>query len=214
MRLGKEAMEALKAEITGELKAGDSLVVAGAVALEGTKRLAKIEYEELRAYFSEGFLKEASRVQELYGVGEDAAGSESWKLAEQAGANALYACGSGGILTALRKMAEAAEVGLTIDLRKIPIRQETIELFERYDLNPYKILSQGAILIGISGGEGLVQELKTKGIPAAVIGQATDGNDRLLYSGENVRYLERPVKDEMEKRKWRRANGETEHCTS
>ena len=77
MRLGKEAMEALRAEITGELKAGDSLVVAGAVALEGTKRLAKIEYEELRAYFSEGFLKEASRVQELYGVGEDAAGSEA-----------------------------------------------------------------------------------------------------------------------------------------
>lgn len=214
MKLGKEAMDALRAEITGELKAGDSLIVAGAIALEGTKRLAKIEYESLKIYFSESFLKEASRIQDLYGVGNLPEESESWKIAESAGANALYACGSGGILAALWKMAEASEVGLTIDLRKIPIRQETIEIFERYDLNPYKILSQGAILIGISGGEGLVQELKNKGIPAAVIGQATDGNDRLLYSGENVRYLERPTKDEMEKRKWRRANGEIEHCTS
>ena len=60
MRLRKEAMDALKAEITGELKAGDTLVVAGAIALEGTKHLAKIEYEALRAYFSDSFLKEAS----------------------------------------------------------------------------------------------------------------------------------------------------------
>ena len=206
MRLGKEAMDALRAEITGELKVNDTLVVAGAIALEGTKRLVKMEYEALREYFSESFLLEASRVQELYGTGENAVESEAWKLAEKAGASALYACGSSGILAALWKMAEAAEVGLTVDLRKIPIRQETIELFERYDLNPYKILSQGAILIGISSGEGLVQELKNRGIAAAVIGQATDGNDRLLYSGENVRYLERPTKDEMEKRKWRRSS--------
>lgn len=214
MKLGKEAMEALKAEITGILMPGDALVTAGAVALEGTKRLAKTEYEELRKYFSEAFLQEAGKVKEQYGVGECAETSDAWKMAEEAGAHALYACGSGGILAAMWKMAEASGVGLSVDLRKIPIRQETIELFERYDLNPYKILSQGAILIGTANGEALVQLLEKKGIPAAVIGVANDGNDRLLYSGENVRFLERPTKDEMEKRKWRRANGEIKHCTS
>lgn len=214
MKLGKEAMEALKAEITGTLMPGDALVTAGAVALEGTKRLAKTEYEELRKYFSEAFLQEAGKVKEQYGVGECAETSDAWKMAEEAGAHALYACGSGGILAAMWKMAEASGVGLSVDLRKIPIRQETIELFERYDLNPYKILSQGAILIGTANGEALVQLLEKKGIPAAVIGVANDGNDRLLYSGENVRFLERPTKDEMEKRKWRRANGEIKHCTS
>lgn len=214
MKLGKEAMEALKAEITGTLMPGDALVTAGAVALEGTKRLAKTEYEELRKYFSEAFLQEAGKVKEQYGVGECAETSDAWKMAEEAGAHALYACGSGGILAAMWKMAEASGVGLSVDLRKIPIRQETIELFERYDLNPYKILSQGAILIGTANGEALVQLLEKKGIPAAVIGVANDGNDRLLYSGENVRFLERPAKDEMEKRKWRRANGEIKHCTS
>lgn len=214
MKLGKEAMEALKAEITGTLMPGDALVTAGAVALEGTKRLAKTEYEELRKYFSEAFLQEAGKVKEKYGVGECAETSDAWKMAEEAGAHALYACGSGGILAAMWKMAEASGVGLSVDLRKIPIRQETIELFERYDLNPYKILSQGAILIGTANGEALVQLFEKKGIPAAVIGVANDGNDRLLYSGENVRFLERPTKDEMEKRKWRRANGEIKHCTS
>ena len=32
-------------------------------------------------------------------------------------------------------------VGLEIDLKKIPIRQETIEICEFFDLNPYKLLS-------------------------------------------------------------------------
>ena len=36
MKLGQKAMEALRAEITGELKAGDDLVVAGDIALSGT----------------------------------------------------------------------------------------------------------------------------------------------------------------------------------
>ena len=60
----------------------------------------------------------------------------------QAGASALCAMGEGGILRALWKMAEASRVGLRADLRKIPVRQETIEICERFDLNPYKLLSQ------------------------------------------------------------------------
>ena len=39
MKLGQKAMEALKEEITGSLLEGDDLVVAGAVALQGTALL-------------------------------------------------------------------------------------------------------------------------------------------------------------------------------
>ena len=42
-----------------------------------------------------------------------------------------------------------------------------------------------------------MQELRREGIMAAVIGQTNSGNDRLLYSGGNARYLERPAKDEI-----------------
>ena len=35
-----------------------------------------------------------------------------------------------GFLSALWKMAEASEVGLEADFRKVPIRQETIEVCE------------------------------------------------------------------------------------
>ena len=105
----------------------------------------------------------------------------------------------GGFLSGLWKMAEASSVGLEAEFTRIPIRQETIEICEVLDLNPYKLLSDGAILVGIPAGEALVQELRRKGLMASVIGQTNDGNDRLLYYNGNGRYLERPATDEIYK---------------
>ena len=64
---------------------------------------------------------------------------------------------------------------------------------------PYKLLSGGSILMGIHGGDAFVQQLRREGIMAAVIGQTDSGNNRLLYSGGNARYLERPAEDETKK---------------
>lgn len=231
MRLGQAAMEALQAEICGLLTPGNELVVAGAVALEGTVQIAKMKHDILREHFSESFLRNAGELRAVYGtVGENddscvlpenredccgeqlAAGGKcsapiiekvegcaAWKAAEAAGATALYVMGEGGFLSALWKMAEASQVGLEMDFTKVPIRQETIEICEIFDINPYKLNARGAILIGIPAGEALVQELHRQGMMAAVIGQTNDGNDRMLYYNGNGRYLERPAKDEIYK---------------
>ena len=91
---------------------------------------------------------------------------------KEAGATAFYAMGEGGFLSALWKI---------------------------FDINPYKLNSEGAVLIGIPAGEALVQELRRMGMMAAVIGQTNAGNDRMLYYNGNGRYLERPAKDEIYK---------------
>lgn len=192
MKLGKAAMEALQAEITGKLAPGDELIVAGAIALSGTSKIASKEMETLKKFFSGGFLQDAILLPKRYGVGPLGEKSAAWQLAAEYGATAFYEMGEGGVLSALWKMAEASGVGLKADLRKIPIRQETIEICERCGLNPYKLSSEGSLLIGIRSGEALVQEYARRGVMATVIGQTDSGNARLLYSGENVRYLERP----------------------
>lgn len=192
MRLGKAAMEALQAEISGLLTPGNELVVAGAIALYGTAQIAREKHEILREHFSEGFLREAENLRTLYGTADEI-------NIKEAGATAFYAMGEGGFLSALWKMAEASQVGLEMDFSKVPIRQETIEICEIFDINPYKLNSEGAVLIGIPAGEALVQELRRMGMMAAVIGQTNAGNDRMLYYNGNGRYLERPAKDEIYK---------------
>ena len=221
MRLGQAAMEALRAEITGCLKPGDELVVACPVALKGTSVIAKSKKDKLAERFSAGFIQNCIFLWDSYGAqrevesqtaaneqsdthsdtqaGAQAGQSEKhsvvWKIAEEAGASALYAMGEGGFLSALWKMAEASEVGLEVDFRKVLIRQETIEVCEIFDLNPYKLQAEGSVLIGIRGGEALVQRLRNEGFMAEIIGQTNSGNDRLLYSGGSARYLERPAAD-------------------
>ena len=223
MRLGQAAMEALRAEITGCLKPGDELVVACPVALKGTSVIAKSKKDKLAERFSAGFIQNCISLWDSYGAqrevesqtaaneqsdthsdtqaGAQAGQSEKhsvvWKIAEEAGASALYAMGEGGFLSALWKMAEASEVGLEVDFRKVLIRQETIEVCEIFDLNPYKLQAEGSVLIGIRGGEALVQRLRNEGFMAEIIGQTNSGNDRLLYSGGSARYLERPAVDEI-----------------
>ena len=209
MRLGQAAMEALRAEITGCLKPGDELVVACPVALKGTSVIAKNKKDKLAERFSAGFIQNCIFLWDSYGAqrevesqtaaqaGQSEKHSVVWKIAEEAGASALYAMGEGGFLSALWKMAEASEVGLEVDFRKVLIRQETIEVCEIFDLNPYKLQAEGSVLIGIRGGEALVQRLRNEGFMAEIIGQTNSGNDRLLYSGGSARYLERPAADEI-----------------
>lgn len=190
-------MEALRAEVTGLLKEGDDLVIIGDIALAGTALIVEKENEFLRQFFSEGFLWDAWRSPSLYGASKNITAQQY--VMEM---DAFYHLGTGGVLAGLWKVAEASEMGLFADLRKIPVRQETIEICERFDLNSYKLFSEGSILVGTLKGEELVQYCSDQGIPAAVIGKAVKGNDRILRSGENVRYLERPSQDEITKFSW------------
>ena len=207
MRLGQAAMEALRAEVSGQLIPGEELVAVGACALPGTAALTAKMREQLRPFFSEAFLREAQGLSEKFGIHRESIQPEEealpegaatpWELAVKYGADALYEAGEGGILAALWKVAEASQVGLRVDLRRIPVRQETIEICERLDVNPYQLFSEGCLLTGMKNGTSFVQACKKRGYPARIIGETTDGNDRLLFSGTNVRYLERPRPDEL-----------------
>ena len=105
----------------------------------------------------------------------------------------------GGIFGALWEMAEASGVGLEIDLKKIPVRQESIEICEYFGINPYELISSGSMLIAASDGNMLVRNLEKEGIPAAVVGKAMEGNDRILINDGEVRFLEPPKTDELYK---------------
>ena len=121
------------------------------------------------------------------------------KIAQAFGVSAMHDITEGGVFGALWEMAEGSGVGLDADLKAIPIRQETVEVCEYFGLNPYQIMSSGSMMIAADDGHGLVMALEKAGIHAAVVGRATDGNDRVLRNGEDVRYLDRPQTDELYK---------------
>ena len=191
MKLGQQALEALQAEITGRLKPGEDLVVAGEIGISGTLVLISREKEKLRKYFSESFLYMSTDTLQKCKVSRE---DDFWMDKR---ISALYFTEEGGILSGLWKMAEASGVGLDVDLRKIPIRQETIEVCEVFHLNPYQLTSTGAVLVVTPKGEELKEKLTREGIPAEIIGHTTEGNDRIIWGAGEKRFLDRPAPDEL-----------------
>ena len=120
-------------------------------------------------------------------------------IAREHAVAAMHDVTEGGIFGALWEMAEASGVGLEIDLKKIPVRQETIELCEFFDVNPYELISSGCMLMAAADGNTIVRELEKAGIHAVVAGKATAGNDRILYADKECRFLEPPKADELYK---------------
>ena len=104
---------------------------------------------------------------------------------------------SGGILAALWEMSESSNVGLEVDLKKMAIKQETVEVCEFCHLNPYQLTSAGSVLIFTDRGEELVSAFAEQGVQAAVLGKTTVDTARVILGGEEKRFLDRPAMDEL-----------------
>lgn len=176
---------------TSGLRPGQDLVVTKWIGLEGTSILAKEREEYLREKLPSEIVEAAKGFDQYLSVMPDA------KIAMDTGVTAMHDVTEGGIFGALWEMASASGTGLEVDLHKIPIRQETIEVCEVFDINPYMLISSGAMLIGTDHGSRLVEELKKAGIHSAVVGHATEGNDRVIMNGDERRFLEPPKTDEL-----------------
>lgn len=178
---------------TGGLHPGDDLVMTKWAGLEGTTIIAAEKQEVLKEHLPEELIEAAFRMREYISVVPEAA------VAVKTGVTAMHDVTEGGIFGALWEIGEASGVGIQADLRKIPIRQETVEICEVFQINPYQLISSGCMLIGTPKGNLLVEELEKAGIPAAVIGRATEGNDRVVVNGEERRFLEPAGSDELYK---------------
>ncbi|MCR5358126.1 MAG: AIR synthase family protein [Lachnospiraceae bacterium] len=178
---------------TGGAKPGNDIVVTKWIGLEGTSIIAREKEEELKARFSRSFVEGAADLIKYLSVVPEAA------VAVKHGVTAMHDVTEGGIFGALWEVAEASGVGMSVNLRDIPIRQETVEICEVFDVNPYELISSGSMLITTEGGHDLVRKLSEAGIPAAVIGKVTDGNDRVLINGDIRRFLTPPGPDELYK---------------
>lgn len=177
------------------VKTGQDIVVTKYIGLEGTAVLSIEEEELLLKRYTEAFIHQAQSFVLYASVLGEAA------VALRHGATAMHAMGQGGILGALRELAESCDIGLEADLKKIPIKQETVEICELFGYNPYQLISGGSLLVIAEDGYGLVRELEKHEISATVIGKVTDGNDRVILRDDERRFIDLPQMDEIWKRR-------------
>lgn len=190
----------------GRPRQGEDLVAAGFAGLAGTVWIVKRKRDALLQRFSQRYLDNMLELAAYCGeIPRSAAGPErdetaSGVIGEDEGRwSAVWRAGEGGILKAVWDFSGSCGLGMTAALRRIPIRQETVELCEWLGLNPYRLYSRGCVLFTAANGGRLAQELNETGVPAAVIGAVTGDFVRRVTVENGLGFLERPRPDELGK---------------
>ena len=163
---------------------GYDIVATKWIGLSGTAILAAEKKKELKGKFPTAFLEDAEALSQFYSIIPEAA------TAMKSGALKMMPVTEGGIFAALWELAEECGVGLEIELKSIPLKQETVEVCEFFGASPYELYSDGCLLLITGDGEETVRLLSEEKIPATVIGKVRDGNDRVVINDDERRFLE------------------------
>lgn len=187
-----------KYTVSGEIKPGDKIYITKWIGLEGGYQLYRMKKEELEKRFPGSFFDLFDRIPMMYDITEEA------EIACQNGVTYLHNLSNGGVMNALWELSVKGKCGIKVDFKKIPVRQEIIEVCEYFDLNPYRMLSGGSLLMTAPAEYDIVNVLNEHDIPTALIGEVTDDNDKIIMNEDEVRYLDTPGRDEL----WKIIDGE------
>lgn len=172
---------------------GSDLVMTKSAGLAGAALLAKYYRENLHERYTYTFIEKAvAREAEVSVLPE-------LKVLKQLGIRHMHDVAEGGVFGAVWEFCERLCAGVELDLKKIPICQETVEICEYFDVNPYQLKGDGALLFLTHDSTAAIKALKEAGVSAAVIGRINDGNDRILTNEDETRFLEPNRVDEYER---------------
>lgn len=170
---------------------GKDIVIVNPIALEGSLRILEERREELEERFIPVFLDRLlEEKHRLFAL-------DIIKLAESFQPAYIKPVTDGGVFGALWELSETSGTGYEADMKKFPIRQETVEICEHFRLNPYQMASGGCILLVMDNGEGFVRLCQEKGAEAAVVGKMKAGRNKIIVNGEESRCTDRPAEDEL-----------------
>lgn len=182
---------------------GQVILMTSFAGLEGSAILGFEKEKELSRQFSASLVQTAKEAADHLSV--RSAAEILWRLSGESGfcknGIRMVNLSEGGFYAGLWKLAEKTRCGVDVDLKKVPILQETIEIANFFDIDPYWMESAGSLLAAIPAGkaEEVLTGLAESNIPAAVIGTLNDTNQKIIRNGDEMRFLDRPQADSLRK---------------
>jgi hydrogenase maturation factor len=153
-------------------KPGDRILMTRSAGIEGTALIANEFRSRLRGGVDSAVIDRAANFLVEPGISIP---PEAAALTRAGAVSALHDPTEGGVATAIREIAEAAECGAVISLSAIPVAWETAEICGELGLDPIGLLSSGTLL-AIVPAEHLDEAavaLDEAAVPFAWIGKLT-----------------------------------------
>ena len=153
---------------SADARVGDDLILTKGIGIEATSIIARERELELKIHFPAPFINSAKDYLFRLSVLKEA------QIAiDTGGVHAMHDPTEGGIATAVRELAAAAEVGAEVWIDQLIVTDETDALCSFFDLDPLGVISSGALLIAAepSRSEPILEALTANQIPASLIGK-------------------------------------------
>ena len=157
--------------------------VYGLIGYEGALTLYKENRAFLNARFPEFWIREFLELPE----------KQQHVKPEASDNQSILEIGKGGLFAALWNVCEELDCGCEVDIKRIPIAQEVVEICECFDKDPYEIESAGAWVV-VSSKENSDAEASAdikSDEQLTIIGRTTDSKDRIILMGYDEKKKER-----------------------
>lgn len=156
---------------------GDAIILTKGIAIEGTAILARDARDDLLGV---GIGTEVtSRAAEFLLNPGISVLTDAQTLISCGAVHAMHDVTEGGISTAAIELATASNLDIQIERAKVIVLPETAAICDALSLNPWGLISSGALLAAVDPKEAAaaVEALKRAGVQASVIGSASEPRD-------------------------------------
>ncbi len=183
------------------------MAVMGFIAIRGSIELIKNKRENLINRFSlkffnnkieefEEIYNEAKKVKQCYNIIREKFDEEK-KIVE------IYEITKGGFLSKLWESSEFLDVGILYNLKKVPVKQMSIEIADFFDINVYRLYSENSYIVYTDDLLKFEKYVYESGIdkdivPISYIGNTNDTKKKIRVDGENDSYLNKDYKDDID----------------
>lgn len=169
---------------------GDYIYMTKYMGLEGTAILASDKKNQLKGTLSDKELKEAQNLFNSISVKKDG------MTAIKSEVHYMHDVTEGGIYGAIYEAYQGINKGVEIIKEDIPVLDVTKKIAKYFDINPYRLISSGSMLIIARSNTNIENDFKLAGIKLTKIGEVK-GDKPLIIENKEAKEIEPPTKDEL-----------------
>jgi hydrogenase maturation factor len=99
------------------------------------------------------------------------------------GVTAMHDATECGVWGGLVEIAQASEVGMTVEKGEIIVQDAVSKICDLFDIDPYSSISEGTLIVTCRPHKAkeLNDRLNTKGIPTSIVGEVTEAKEGIRY---------------------------------
>ncbi len=176
---------------------GDHLLLTKAIAVEGTALIAREFPDKLTKCCTEAEILQSAKLLETPGISVLA---EARIALDTGGVHAMHDPTESGLAGAVRELAEAAGLGVELELDQVPVYESTRKICDQLGLDPLGLIASGSLLIASEpeASDSIIRAVEAEGISCKKIGMLTGRETGLVEtrSGETKK-LRRFERDEI-----------------